>query len=122
MRCQNCNRRPTSTTNEPKPKKKKTASNHLYAALVGEPEDEVTHGRNMDLLNSEWLKYKDKKATDSGVKDLMSRTFLHRREWILHSEHPVSEIIEEYPCLSRVSFVSLSSRFQILSCVACMLR
>lgn len=109
VRCQNCNRpakSPTTTTNEPKPKKKKTAANHVYAILVGEPEDEVTHGRNMDLLNAEWQKYMDKKATGSGIKELMSRTFLYRREWILYSEHPVSEIIKEYPCLSRVLFVS----------------
>ena len=109
VRCQNCNRparSPTNTTNEPIPKKKKTASSLIYAVLVGEPEDEVSHGRNMDLLNAEWRKYMDKKATDNTIKDLMLRTFLYRREWILHSEHPVSEIIKEYPCLSRVSFVS----------------
>ena len=65
----------------------------MYAALVGEPEDKVTYGHNMNLLNAEWQKYKDKKSTGSEIKDLMSRTFLHRREWILYSEHPVSDII-----------------------------
>ena len=60
----------------------------------------------MDLLNAEWQKYMDKKSTGSTLKSLMSRTFLYRREWILNSEHPVSEIISEYPCLSRMSFVS----------------
>ena len=105
VRCQNCNRKPANATSEPKPKKKKTSDNHHYSTIVSEPEDAETHARNMELLETEWTKFKDKKASADGVKELMSRTFLHRREWIRHSERPVSEIMKEYRCLSRLIFV-----------------
>ena len=61
----NCNRlRPTNTATQSKPK-----------TLVGEPEDEITHGRNMDLLNAEWQKYKDKETTVSGIEKGMDTSF-----------------------------------------------
>ncbi|XP_065890195.1 uncharacterized protein [Dysidea avara] len=103
--CQNCNRKPANATSEPKPKKK-MSDNHHYSTIFGEPEDAETHARNMELLETEWTKFIDKKASADGVKELMSRTFLHRRECICHSERPVSEIMKEYRCLSRLIFVA----------------
>ena len=60
----------------------------------------------MALLEKEWSKFlKDKRTSADGIKELMSRTFLHRREWIRHSELPVTDIVEKYQCLSRLIFV-----------------
>jgi len=40
-----------------KAKKRKSLDNHCYSTLVGEPEDEETHKRNMELLETEWKKF-----------------------------------------------------------------
>ena len=77
---------------------------HSYPSLSGEPEDETTHSRNLALLREEMDKLK---PSNKNVKNLMTRTFLNRRERILNSEIAVSQIIEDYPCLDRVTYVSL---------------
>ena len=76
----------------------------MYPALDGEPEDEATYTRNMKLLDEECGKCK---LSSTNIKDLMSRTFLNRREWILNSDLPVSEIIEKYPGMTKISYVSV---------------
>ena len=58
----------------------------------------------MKLLEEELQK---DRLLSTNLKDLMSRTFLNRREWILISEQPVAEIVEQYPCLSKISYVSI---------------
>lgn len=105
MRCQNCNRKPSNPdTPRPKRLKLKPIGNHVYPALHGEPEDEITHERNMKLLGEELQK---DRPLSTNLKELMSRTFLNRREWILNSELPVAEIVEQYPCLSKISYVGV---------------
>lgn len=79
------------------------AEKHAYPSLEGEVEDETTHKRNVALLQDEMTKTK---PVTGNVKSLMTRTFLNRREWILNSAIPVSEIVTEYPCLKKVSYVS----------------
>lgn len=77
---------------------------HSYPSLSGEPEDDTTHSRNLTLLQEEMDKLK---PSNKNVKNLMTRTFLNRREWILNSEVAISKIIEVYPCLEHVTYVSL---------------
>ena len=109
MRCQNCNRPvPSTTHSEPKPKRAKVhvPEKHSYPTLEGEVEDETTHKRNLDLLQEELDK---NKPITGNVKNLMTRTFLNRREWILNSTVPVSEIVTKYPCFKKVSYVSYAT-------------
>ena len=77
---------------------------HSYPSLSGEPEDDTTHSRNLALLQEEMDKLK---PSNKNVKNLMTRTFLNWREWILNSEAAISQIIEVYPCLELVIYVSL---------------
>ena len=105
MRCQNCNRKPSNPdTPRPQRLKLKPIGNHVYPALHGEPEDEITPEHNMKLLEEELQK---DSPLSTNLKDLMSRIFLNRQEWILNSELPVAEIVEQYPCLSKISHVSV---------------
>ena len=76
---------------------------HSYLSLSGELEDETTHARNMKLLQDEMAKLK---PSCINIKNLMTRTFLNRRNWILNSEVAISEITETYPCLKHLSYVS----------------
>ena len=75
---------------------------HAYPSLEGEVEDETTHKRNVSLLKDELAKVK---PVTGNVKNLMTRAFLNRREWILNSTSPVSEIAMEYPCFRKISYV-----------------
>ena len=77
---------------------------HSYPSLQGEREDDHTHKRNMELLRQELAL--GKPAGNSNVKQLMSRTFLYRREWITSSEVPVKDILEEYKVLKKIPHVS----------------
>lgn len=103
MRCQNCNRKPSGGESKPKKPKIEETAKHSYPHLRGEPEDETTHGRNIKLLQEE---IDSRKPNCANMKSLMSRTFLHRREWILNSEIAISEVLEKYPCLCKISHVS----------------
>ena len=76
---------------------------HPYSSLQGEPEDEHTHKRNMELLREEIRL--GKPAGNATVKQLMSRTFLNRRDWITSSEVPVKDILEEYKVLKKIPHV-----------------
>ena len=58
----------------------------------------------MKLLEEELQK---KRPLSTNVNDLMSRTFLNRREWIINSEIPVEDIVEKYPSLTKNSCVSV---------------
>ena len=77
---------------------------HSYPSLSGEPEDDTTHFRNLTLLQEEMDKLK---PSNKNLNNLMTRIFLNWREWILNSEVTISQIIEVYPCLERVTYVSL---------------
>ena len=105
MRCQNVNRKPVG--GETKPKKLKVEESnrqHSYPPLQGEPEDEHTHTKNMQLLRNEIAS--GKPAGNTNVKQLMSRTFLNRRDWITSSELPIKDILEEYKALRKIPHVS----------------
>ena len=103
--CQNCNQKPSIGESKPKKPKIEEVAKHSYPRLHGEPEDQTTHDRNIKLLKEEMAKMKPNSAN---VKNLMSHTFLHRREWILNSEIPVSKILEEYSCLYKLSICRLT--------------
>ena len=79
---------------------------HSYPPLQGEREDDHTHKRNMELLRQELAL--GKSAGNSNVKQLMSRTFLHRREWITSSGVPDKDILEEYKILRKIPHVGHS--------------
>ena len=103
MRCQNCNRKPSVGESKPKRPKIQETAKHSYPHLRGEPEDEKTHDRNMKLLKQE---IDNRKPNSANVKNLMSHTFIHHREWIVNSEIAVSEVLEKYSCLRKLSHVS----------------
>ena len=65
---------------------------HPYPSLQGEPEDEHTHKRNMELLREEIRS--GKPEGNATVKQLMSQTFLNQRDWITSSEVPVKDICD----------------------------
>ena len=78
VRCQNCNRNPSNPDKlRPKRLKLKPIGNYVYPALHGEPEDEITHERNIKLLEEELQR---DRPLSINLKDLMLRTFLNRRE------------------------------------------
>lgn len=68
-----------------------------------EAEDEVAFKRNVMLMKQELAK---SKPQTGNVTSLMGRTFSGRRQWILDEIRGVDEICEEYPCLSKSTFVS----------------
>lgn len=49
----------------------------------------------------------------ANIKNLMTRTFLSRREWILAEEVAVYKVVEEYPCLRKVVVVSLLHSLEV---------
>lgn len=106
VRCQNCNRVPPGSSKDdtPAPKRSKAAAmnNHSYPSLVGEPEDETAHARNCSLLKTELGKARPDRES---VFNLMERTFIRRRQWILSNLPNVSSVIEEYPFLKKISYV-----------------
>jgi len=57
----------------------------------------------MELLREEIRS--GKPAGNATVKQLMSRTFLNRRDWITSSELPVKDILEEYKVLKKIPHV-----------------
>ena len=46
-----------------------------------------------------------KNRREWNVKNLMLRNFKNRREWIVNSEVAVSEVLEKYSCLRKLSHV-----------------
>ena len=40
---------------------------------------------------------------------------MNRREWILNSEQPVTEIVKIYPCLTKLTYVSITIPFAHLN-------
>lgn len=86
-------------------------NNHAYPSLVGEEEDDTTHERTRSLLKTEMAKARPDFDSVSG---LLKRTFVKRRQWILDTTPNVSDIIEEYPCLKKVCYVSCSV---FMSCI-----
>ena len=76
---------------------------HSYPSMAGDPEDEVTHSRNVDAIKQEIKKTKPKQDV---MHSLIARTFCNRRREILDDLKPVEEICGEYPCLRKSIYVS----------------
>ena len=64
----------------------------------------VMHKHNVAQLQDELAKTK---PVTGNVKNLMTCISLNWWEWILNFTLPVSEIVTEYPCLKKVSYVSM---------------
>ena len=60
----------------------------------------------MKLLKQE---IDNRKPNSANVKNLMSCTFIHRREWIVNYEIAVSKVLEEYSCLYKLSHVGIAT-------------
>ena len=83
---------------ETKPKKPKVEGNskqHSYPPLWGEPEDEHTHKRSVELLRQELTS--GKPAGYATVKQLMSRKRLDNKLWVA--------FLEEYKVLKKIPHV-----------------
>ncbi len=110
-KCQNINRTPGTKhvfdgSDAPKSKRSKTidVNKHAYPGLDDMGNDDVSDKRNKALLDSELTKTRPQK--DSLV-DLMKRTSVSRRKWILNEDvKTVNSICLEWPLLKKFSFVS----------------
>lgn len=66
-------------------------------------DDDVAYDRHMKMLMQEVEKLK---PNMDNVKELMLRTFVRRRKWILDESHLVVDIYKKYPFLKKKSIVS----------------
>lgn len=75
---------------------------HLYPPIHGE--DDVSYGRNLELLKAEMLRSKPR--TDI-LKDLMSRTFPNRWGAFVNHNEPATlmEYLSMFPLLKRTTYV-----------------
>ena len=111
-RCQNINRKSKSARNDDdeevsraSKKSKISPEKHNYPSLtLHNDDDDVAFERNVSLLQQEVAKAKLQFAC---VTSLMDRTFSRRRQWILDEIGSVKEICEQYPCLTKSTFVSM---------------
>ena len=102
---QNINRNASKSKNKKPAKRVKYCDNsrHPYPSLSIACDDDVSHERHMKLLKQEIEKSKPSMEV---ARELMQRTFLRRRQWILDEEHLVTDICAEYPFLQKQSIVS----------------
>ena len=75
---------------------------HLYPPTEGE--DEVSHGRNIELLRAEWGKQKPRAEV---VKELLTHTFSNRFDAYVNKHEPLSllEYLAEFPMLKKANYV-----------------
>ena len=87
------------------PLRKKKKEKHTYVPLPPYQDDDEAYQRNLKKLKNEASK---KKPSPAVVKELMSRTFRHRQQWIrsCDGELNVAEVFEEYPMLKENNYVS----------------
>ena len=76
---------------------------HVYPSLEGEVGDDSTYDDNMTVLIEELEKFT---PSNVKVKEYMKCTYINRREKILNSTVPVSEMVSDYPFVKKVSYVS----------------
>ena len=102
-RCQNVNRTSKPLGNAPKRTKLDDQTVHLCPPVHGE--DEVSYGRNLDLLKSEMAKPKPRSDV---LKDLMRRTFPNRWDAFVNNQEPPTllEYIAQFPLLKKPAYVS----------------
>lgn len=106
VKCQNVNR-PGPTTSGPTPKRPKLSqkSNNAHSyPNVEDGEDEVAYNRNLNLMGKE---LKDKHPSSIKLKELMVRTFSHRRKWVVDGAVSAKEIWTKFPLLKKPTFVSV---------------
>ena len=95
-----------SSANESSPKRPRLSNEdrtvHLYPPTEGE--DEVSYGRNVELLKTEWAKQKPRVEV---VKDLLMRTFSNRFDGFVNKHDPPSllEYLAEFPMLKKGNYV-----------------
>lgn len=103
-RCQNVNR---TSHQEGGSRERVKLNEHTHAHLCppANAEDEVSYGRNLELLKSEMDKAKPRVDV---LKDLMKRTFPNRWEAYVSQNEPPSllEYLSLYPLLKKASYVS----------------
>lgn len=104
-RTQNINRSSKQdgiTCNKAKRPRLEDHAAHLYPPLHGE--DEVSYGRNLELLKAELLRSKPRTDT---LKDLMSRTFANRWSAYVDRNDPATllEYLSLFPLLKKTTYV-----------------
>lgn len=84
---------------------------HLYPPLHGE--DDVSYGRNIELLKAEIGKPKPR--TDV-LKDLMGRTFPNRWDNFVNRSEPATllQYLSEFPLLKKTTYVSIITNLALL--------
>ena len=105
-RCQNTNRKSSSSNSAPAPKKAKLGSTdrHSYASVSVPDDDEEAYKRNVSILKQEVLK---PKAQTEVVKNLVRRTFSGRRTHILEDQPSVESLVDTFPHLKKTNYVSI---------------
>ena len=78
---------------------------HLYPPQHGE--DEVSYGRNLELLKAETAKSKPRTEV---LKDLMSQTFPNRWDAYINQNQPATLLnyLSSFPLLRKTTYVSIS--------------
>ncbi len=85
--------------------------------------DEISEQEYMEAVSeikSEWKKAK-KNRNQTGVKDLMEVTFATRRKWISSERPLVTDVVENFPCLSSTKVVSKGNTCVVLCAHFCSL-
>ena len=104
-RCQNVNRNSKQDSGHRK-RVKVDEHSHAHVFPPAHAEDEVSYGRNLELLQSELGKSKPRVEA---LKDLMKRTFPNRWKAYTCDNEPPSllEYLSKFPLLKKASYVSL---------------
>lgn len=106
-RCQNVNRQ---SKNEGGPKKRAKLEEQFHAHFYPpvNADDDVSFGRNMELLTAELEKTKPQSEV---LKELMCRTFPNRWDAYTCRNDPATllEFLTQYPLLKKASYVSRKS-------------
>jgi hypothetical protein len=83
----------------------KKSKNHTMYPALDEPEsDEITYERHMTAMNQEMSKEKPRKEV---VTELLTQTFVQRRNFVLNEAQTTMEILEKYPGLKISDMVCL---------------
>ncbi len=103
MKCQNINRKPTVGSSAKRPKMAiESKAHHNYPTVEGSEEDDIAHERNLAQLKKS---LKNSKPNHEVLRELMSRTFIRRRTYIIDEKKPVQEICSDYPLLRKPNYV-----------------
>ena len=100
-RCQNVNR---GSKPQHAPKRQKLDDQVVHFCPPVHGEDEVSYGRNSELLNSEMAKTKPR---SDELKDLMRRTFPNRWNAFVNKREPATllEYLSRFPLIKKTVYV-----------------